>query len=78
MFMRVEHVQRSNLAAKLGCEVDPHKGVRPSGKWEETCAAGVFVAGDASQDLLLAIVAAAEGAKAAFGINKELSDEERD
>lgn len=77
MFVKVEHVQRSNLAAKLGCEVDPQKGVRTARSWEETCADGVYVAGDASRDLLLAIVAAAEGAKAAFGIDRALSLEER-
>jgi thioredoxin reductase len=76
MFLEVEHVQRSNLAAKLGCEVDSQRGVRADGKWEETCIEGVFIAGDASLDLRLAIVAAAEGAKAAFGVNKQLSDEE--
>jgi thioredoxin reductase len=42
----------------------------------ETRTRGGFVAGDASNDLLLAIVAASEGAKAAFGVNKELSEEE--
>jgi thioredoxin reductase len=34
------------------------------------------VAGDASRDVQLAIVAAAEGAKAAFAINRELQEEE--
>jgi thioredoxin reductase len=36
----------------------------------------VFVAGDAADDLKLVIIAAAEGAKAAFAINSELMDEE--
>jgi thioredoxin reductase len=76
MFVKAEHIQRSSLAAKLGCEVDSRKGVRRGGKWEETRTKGVFVAGDATQDLLLAIVAASEGAKAAFGINKELCEED--
>lgn len=37
---------------------------------------GLYVAGDASRDVQLAIVAAAEGAKAAFAINHQLQEEE--
>jgi hypothetical protein len=37
---------------------------------------GLFVAGDASRDVQLAIVAAAEGAKAAFAINRDLQEED--
>ncbi len=37
-----------------------------------TCVPGLFAAGDASRDVQLVIVAAAEGTKAAFAINKEL------
>ena len=33
---------------------------------------GLFVAGDASRDVALAVVAAAEGAEAAFAMNKLL------
>lgn len=76
MFVKVEHVQRSNLAAKLGCAMDAQNGVRTVSRCEETGVPGVFVAGDASGDLLLAIVAASEGAKAAFGINQALCAEE--
>jgi thioredoxin reductase len=36
---------------------------------------GLFVAGDASRDMQLAIVAAAEGAKAGIAIHEELADE---
>ena len=35
---------------------------------------GVYVAGDASHDVQFAIVAAAEGAKAAVAINKALQE----
>jgi thioredoxin reductase len=36
---------------------------------------GVFVAGDVSRDVQLAIIAAAEGARAALAINKSLVDD---
>lgn len=76
LFLKTSPEQRSDLAAKLRCAVDEHSGVEIAGRHEETHVKGVFVAGDASKDLLLAVVAAAEGASAAFGINCELQDEE--
>ena len=42
----------------------------------QTTVPGAFVAGDASKDLQLAIMAAAEGARAAFAINKSLTAED--
>ena len=38
----------------------------------ETSIPGVFVAGDVSRDVQLAIIAAAEGARAALPINRKL------
>ena len=38
---------------------------------------GVWVCGDAAEDTQYVIVAAAEGAKAAMGINKELQAEDQ-
>jgi thioredoxin reductase len=38
----------------------------------ETSVSGLFVAGDVSRDAQLAIIAAAEGARAALAINKRL------
>jgi thioredoxin reductase len=43
---------------------------------QESSAAGVFAAGDATREVMLAVVAAAEGAKAAFAINRALLAEE--
>jgi thioredoxin reductase len=43
---------------------------------EGTGVPGLYVAGDASWDVQFVIVAAAEGAKAAVAINKELQEEE--
>ena len=54
-----------------GCAFN-NKGTVRTGKLEGTNVPGLFVAGDASKDVQLAIVAAAEGAKAAIAINTAL------
>ena len=43
---------------------------------ERTGIRGLYLAGDASEDVQFVIVAAAEGAKAAIAINKELHQED--
>jgi thioredoxin reductase len=43
---------------------------------EGTGVPGLYVAGDASADVQLAIVAAAEGAKAAFAMNRAMQEQE--
>ena len=67
--------QASALAVKLGCELNA-KGAIATGSYEKTNIPGLFVAGDASRFVRLAIVAAAEGAMAAFAINSELLHEQ--
>lgn len=49
-----------------------HGGVK-CGKYEATSVPGVYVAGNIIKDVQLSIVAAAEGARAAFGINLALT-----
>ncbi len=66
---------QSLLARSLGCQFTRQGGVR-CGRYEATSVPGVFVAGNIIKDVQLAIVAAAEGASAAFGINKALSRED--
>jgi hypothetical protein len=44
----------------------------PHGEFEESNVAGLFIVGDASDDVQLAIVAAAKGARAAVAINKAI------
>jgi thioredoxin reductase len=66
---------QSNLAQMLGCEPSEKNGVRCS-KYLETSVPGVYVAGNITRDVQLAIVAAAEGAKAAFAINRALTRED--
>lgn len=65
---------QSTLAQRLGCEPNARGGIR-AGRLESTTVPGVFVAGNIVRDVQLAIVAAAEGCKAAFGINRSLTRE---
>jgi thioredoxin reductase len=65
----------SRLAEELGCHVTKDEGVTRKG-YEETTVPGVYVAGDATKDVLFAIVAAAEGAKAAYAIHRSLREED--
>jgi thioredoxin reductase len=46
------------------------------GKYEATSVPGVYVAGNIIRNVQLSIVAAAEGASAAFGINRALTRED--
>jgi thioredoxin reductase len=74
MFFTGPQLQRSNLVSKLGCELT-RKGAVRTGDYETTDVPGLFVAGDASRLVRLAIVAAAEGALAGCAINAELNRE---
>jgi thioredoxin reductase len=75
MFFSTGNDQRCDLAERLGCEFTDEGAVK-TGDYELTNVPGVYVAGDASKLVQLAIVAAAEGAQAAFAINQELLKEE--
>ena len=75
LFFNTGQQQRSPLAAKLGCKFTDKGGVQ-AGNYEVTNIPGLYVAGDASRDVQLAMVAAAEGLEAAIGINKALSKED--
>jgi thioredoxin reductase len=74
LFFTGGQFQRSALAIRLGCEFN-EKGTVRTGKYESTHLPGLFVAGDASRAVQWAIVAAAEGAEAAFAINTDLIKE---
>jgi thioredoxin reductase len=75
MFFTTGQFQRSRLAIRLGCEIS-EKGTVRTGKYESTHLSGLFVAGDASRAVQWVIVAAAEGAEAAFAINTDLIKED--
>ena len=74
LFFNTGQTQRSNLAIRLGCEFSD-KGTVRTGKYETTHLLGLYVAGDASGDVQWVVVAAAEGAEAAFAINTALLKE---
>jgi thioredoxin reductase len=71
VFLASGQAPQSNLPRRLGCELT-RRGVVKTDHLGQTCVPGVYVAGDASRDVQFAIVAAAEGAKAAVAINKAL------
>jgi thioredoxin reductase len=71
LFFTTGQFQRSDLSVRLGCEIN-EKGTVRTGKYETTHIEGLYVAGDASRAVQWVIVAAAEGAEAAFAINTDL------
>jgi thioredoxin reductase len=71
LFFTTGQFQRSDLSARLGCEIND-KGTVRTGKYETTHLEGLYVAGDASRAVQWVVVAAAEGAEAAFAINTDL------
>ncbi len=75
MFFDTPSRPQSDLARKLGCQITRKGGIR-CGRYEATSVPGVFVAGNIIKDVQLAIVAAAEGTRAAFGINRSLTRED--
>ena len=71
LFFTTGQYQRSDLLERLGCEFN-EKGTVLTGKYETTHLPGLFVAGDASRAVQWVVVAASEGAEAAFAINTDL------
>jgi thioredoxin reductase len=75
LFFTTGQFQQSELAVNLGCDFND-KGTVRTGKYESTHLHGLYVAGDASRAVQWVIVAAAEGAEAAFAINTDLIKED--
>jgi thioredoxin reductase len=75
LFFTTGQRQQSRLAHGLGCEIN-EKGTVLTGKYETTHLRGLYVAGDASRAVQWVVVAAAEGAEAAFAINTDLLKED--
>jgi thioredoxin reductase len=69
--------QQSPLACELGCEFN-EKGTVHTGRHESTTVPGLYVAGDASRDVQWVVIAAAEGAEAAYAMTLDLLAEERE
>ena len=71
IFFASSQSQQCDIPARLGCEMNRGGAVKTDGLGK-THIPGLYVVGDASRDVQFAIVAAAEGAKAAVAINKAL------
>ncbi|MEX2273574.1 MAG: NAD(P)/FAD-dependent oxidoreductase [Vicinamibacterales bacterium] len=74
VFFTTGQAQRSPLADILGCHFND-KGTVRTGAYETTHLKGLYVAGDASRAVQWIVVAAAEGAEAAYSINQDLIKE---
>jgi thioredoxin reductase len=74
LFFNTPTHPQSHLAKSLGCQFTSAGGIK-CGQYEASSVAGVFVAGNITKDVQLSIAAAAEGARAAFGINRALTRE---
>ena len=75
LFFTTGQYQHSPLAIQLGCEFN-EKGTVRTGRYETTHLSGLYVCGDASRAVQWVIVAASEGAEAAFAINTDLIKED--
>ena len=75
LFFDTPSTEQSSLSHTLGCEFSEHGGVK-CGQHSATSVPGAFAAGNITRDVQLAIVAAAEGVRAAFGINRALTRED--
>jgi thioredoxin reductase len=68
MFFETGQRQGDHLALRLGCKFN-EEGSVVTDMHSETGVPGLFVCGDASEDVQFVVVAAAEGAKAGVKIN---------
>lgn len=75
LFFTTGQHQHSPLAIQLGCEFN-EKGTVRTGHYESTHLHGLYVCGDASRAVQWVVVAASEGAEAAFAINTDLIKED--
>jgi thioredoxin reductase len=76
MFFTTGCRQASDFSAVLGCRRDDKGGIVADPVTEESSVRGVYVAGDASRDVLLVAAAIGEGAKAGVAINRALLHED--
>ena len=75
LFFSCGYTVQCDLVESLGCNVGKNS-LALTDKSQQTNIKGLYVAGDAAKDMHFVVVAAAEGAKAAVYINKELMKEE--
>lgn len=77
LFFSTAQSQACDLAMGLGCILN-RKGTIETDRLGNVNVPGLFVAGDATHDVQLVIVAAAEGAKAGMAINMALTKEDNE
>lgn len=75
IFLNYGEREGSELMRMVGCEIGDG-GTVETRAYERTNVPGLYVAGDASKRVQFAIVAAGEGALAAFAINSEMLKED--
>lgn len=75
LFFKGPEHPRSDLAARLGCDFTK-EGAVGTGEYETTNVPGLFVAGDITFRAQQVIIAASEGAAAAYAINTSLMQED--
>jgi thioredoxin reductase len=76
LFFSIPAKQQSDLGDQLGCKRNS-KGVIVLNKLQQSSVNGLYVVGDMAREMQLAVIAAAEGAKAAVAIEVALNKEER-
>jgi thioredoxin reductase len=76
LFFSTGQSQACDIATGLGCVLNK-RGTIDTNKLGLVNVPGLYAAGDATHDVQLVIVAAAEGAKAALAINESLQREEQ-
>lgn len=76
LFFNTGRHQSTDLAKSLGCDTYDPKGCTVDRPTQMTHVPGLYVAGDASREVLQVVVAAAEGAEAAIAINTALLHED--
>ena len=76
LFFNPGRHQSTDFAKSLGCDTYDPKGCSADRRTQMTHVPGLYVAGDASREVLQVVVAAAEGAEAAIAINTALLHED--
>ncbi|BDB30584.1 NAD(P)/FAD-dependent oxidoreductase (plasmid) [Cupriavidus sp. P-10] len=76
IFFNTGRQQSTDLAERLGCDMYAPQGCIIDNDQQMTHVPGLYVAGDASRDVLQAVVAAGEGVQAAIGIHTALLRED--
>lgn len=72
MPIRLQHTLRSNLAEKLGCELNEFNLIKTTNVFNETSVKGVYAAGDITSPLQAIAAAVFQGSVAASGLNQSL------